>query len=71
MNKTIALKAILILSVAGMLFSGYLSYGELTSGTCPIGGGCTLLLGIPTCVYGFVMYTAIMIISIIGLKQKK
>ncbi|MFA5125413.1 MAG: hypothetical protein WC462_00230 [archaeon] len=71
MNKEIALKIILGLSLAGMLFSGYLSYGELTAGTCPVSGGCSLLFGIPACVYGFVMYTAVMIISIIGLKQKK
>jgi uncharacterized membrane protein len=71
MSKQTSFKTILIISIAGMLFSGYLSYGELTSGTCPIGGGCSALAGIPTCVYGFVMYTLVFIISIVGLKSTK
>jgi uncharacterized membrane protein len=70
-DKNLALKAILVIAIAGMAFSGYLSYGELTSGACPIGGGCSQLAGIPTCVYGFVMYTIVLIVSVLGLKAKK
>jgi uncharacterized membrane protein len=70
-DKNLALKVILMLAIAGMAFSGYLSYGELTRGTCPIGGGCSQLAGIPTCVYGFIMYTLVLIVSILGLKAKK
>lgn len=69
MNKGIALKIILVISIAGMLFSGYLSYGELLQKVCPI-EGCSYLLGLPVCVYGFVMYLAVFIISLIGLKSK-
>lgn len=69
-----ALWIILIVSVAGLLFSGFLSFSELFSGSCPL-GGCRNLLGMPTCVYGFVMYLAIFVISILGLgateKNKK
>ena len=71
MDKNTALKIILGLSIAGMLFSGYLSYGELTSGVCPVGGGCSSLFGLPTCVYGFVMYLAVFVVSVMGLRSKK
>ena len=56
MNQNTSLKIVLGISVVGMLFSGYLSYSELARETCPL-GGCSSLLGVPTCVYGFVMYT--------------
>ncbi len=70
MSKDATLKVILGISIAGMLFSGYLSYGELIKGVCSL-GGCSSKLGLPVCVYGFVMYLAVFIISIIGLKSKK
>jgi len=71
MDKTSSLKIVLALSVAGMLFSGYLSYGELVQNTCAAGGGCSSLLGMPTCVYGFVMYLAVFFVSLLGLRSKK
>ena len=69
MNQKLSLKIICGLSIAGMLFSGYLSYTELTAKVCALDGGCSMLGGIPTCVYGFVMYAAIFIISLLGLKK--
>jgi uncharacterized membrane protein len=69
MKKDTSLKAILAVSVAGMAFSGYLSYTELIRSGCIV-GGCTYLLGLPTCVYGFFMYTLVFLISILGLKSK-
>jgi uncharacterized membrane protein len=71
MEKDTALKVILVIAIGGMLFSGYLSYGELIQQTCVLGGGCSSLFGIPVCVYGFVMYTLVLIVSILGLKAKK
>lgn len=71
MDKQTSLRIILVISVAGLLFSGYLSYGELVEKVCPLGGGCSSLLGFPTCLYGFVMYLAIFVSSLIGLKSKK
>jgi len=65
-----ALTAILIISIAGLLFSGYLSYTELIQKTCPL-GGCSNLLGLPVCVYGFCMYLEIFIISVCRLKYKE
>jgi uncharacterized membrane protein len=70
MKKEVSLKTILIISIAGLLFSGYLSFNELIKNSCPL-GGCSNLFGVPVCVYGFVMYLVIFIIAILGLKSKK
>jgi len=75
MKKQTALWIIFWIAIAGMLFSGYLSYGELIAKSCyatKLGmGACTNVARIPACVYGFVMYTIILIISILGLRSKK
>ena len=70
MTKNRALKIILAVAVAGMLFSGYLSYGELVKNVCTI-GGCSYALGLPVCVYGFFMYTIVLILGITGLRAKQ
>jgi len=69
MKKQTALTIILIISIAGLLFSGYLSYSELFKSTCAL-GSCTNLVSIPACVYGFFMYLVLLVFSIIGLKSK-
>jgi uncharacterized membrane protein len=75
MKKQIALKIILWISIAGLLFSGYLSYTELFAGFCGASqlgmGSCTNVFQIPACVYGFFMYLAILIVVVLGLKSKK
>lgn len=70
MKKQTSLKIIFYLSIAGMLFSGYLSYTELLKKFCAL-GTCTNAAGIPACVYGFVMYVVVFIIAIIGLKSRE
>ena len=74
MKKDGYLKIILLFSVFGMLFSGYLSWGELFPGT-PSAFGCAAasskILGVPTCVYGFIMYLVVGILSLLALKSKK
>lgn len=71
MDKNDYLKTILGLSVFGMLFSGYLSYGELTK-TCSFGCSATGdILGLPACVYGLVMYTIITALAILAYREKK
>ncbi|MFH1181623.1 MAG: hypothetical protein V1702_01570 [Candidatus Woesearchaeota archaeon] len=70
MNKTIALIIILVISIGGMAFSGYLSYGELIQKTCSL-GGCSSMFGVPVCVYGFVMYLTIFLVSFLGLRDKQ
>lgn len=75
MKKETALKVIFVISIVGMLFSGYLSYTELFAGFCGASklgmGSCTNVFQIPACVYGLVMYLIIFIISIVGLNRKK
>ena len=71
MDKNLALKIILVISICGILFSGYLSYSELTKQTCPIGGGCTTVFSLPTCVYGFFMYLLVFVICLLALRSKK
>ena len=70
MNSKTALKTILIISIAGILFSGYLSYAELVKGLCAL-RTCSNVAGIPACVYGFVMYCVVFVIALLGLKSKK
>jgi uncharacterized membrane protein len=70
MKKETALKAILVISIAGILFSGYLSYMEIFAGKCALGGTCSSVASIPACVYGFVMYLVVFVISLLGLKKK-
>jgi uncharacterized membrane protein len=69
MNKKTALAIILILSIAGILFSGYLSYSEIVKKFCAL-GTCINVAGVPACVYGFFMYLIIFIISIMGIKSR-
>jgi len=75
MKKNTALKTILGISVAGILFSGYLSYTELFAGFCGAAelgmGNCSNVFQIPACVYGFVMYILVFVISLLGIKSKK
>jgi len=75
MKKELSLKIILGISIAGILFSGYLSYTEIFAGFCgssKLGiGACSNVFQIPACVYGFFMYLAILIISFIGLKKTR
>ena len=68
-NKT-TLIVILVISIAGLLFSGYLSFSEIFSGKCPV-GGCSSIFGIPVCLIGFVMYLIVFIFSLIGLSSRK
>ncbi len=69
-KKQDALKVILIIALAGILFSGYLSYNELFNGVCDI-KGCTTIAGLPVCVYGLVMYLVVFIVSWMGLRSRK
>jgi len=67
MKSKTALKTILVISIVGILFSGYLSYSELVREVCAL-GACSNVAGIPACVYGFVMYLVVFVIALLGLK---
>ena len=71
MDKNGYLKVIMALAVFGMLFSGYLSYGELF-GTCTLGcSAAGKIFGLPPCVYGLVMYTIITVLAYLAYSSKK
>ena len=71
MKKQTTLKILFGISLAGVLFSGYLSYVEIIQQVCALGDVCsTKVFTLPSCVYGFVMYIAGLIVSIIGLRSK-
>jgi hypothetical protein len=70
MEKEKALKIIFWVSLAGVLFSGVLSYIEIFKGVCPIGACETTIFTLPSCIYGFVIYLAILVISTFGIKNK-
>jgi len=63
--------AILIISICGILFSGYLSYKELFSKekSCSVqGGSCGIkIAGLPVCIYGLLMYLLVFVISLVGI----
>lgn len=71
MSMKRALQVVLAIGIAGMAFSGFLSYRELFGGApaCTIGaGGATTLLGLPACVYGLIMYAAVTVVAALGLR---
>ncbi len=53
-----------MLSLAGLMFSGYLSAIKLFTNTCALGEACPYFLGYPACWYGFVMYLALFIVTL-------
>ena len=71
MKKQTALKILFWVSLAGVLFSGYLSYTEIFQQFCALGICSTTVFSVPSCVYGFVMYVIGLIVSIIGLRSKR
>lgn len=72
MEKNIIFKRIfLVLSVAGVLFSGYMSGVKLFSKTCAFGESCPLFLGMPACYFGFVLFLSLFIISLLFILNKR
>ena len=77
MSKTLALKIIFGVAIAGVLFSGYLSYYELfvpegcSAAAISCGTKDITIASLPACVYGLVMYTIVLIISGLATFGKK
>lgn len=65
-----ALQLILVFALAGLTFSGTLTYREVfaSAAKCPSPGAPGTILGYPACVYGLIMYLAITVIAIVGLR---
>jgi uncharacterized membrane protein len=74
-NMKPLLVVILVLALGGLTFSGYLSYHELYGApgtpTCPAVGEPGTVLGAPPCIYGFVMYLAIVALAIVALTRRR
>jgi len=70
LKQNTAFNIILLVSLVGILFSGYLTFNEFTKGSCPA-GGCSTLLGLPVCVYGLIMYIILFVAALLGAREKK
>ncbi len=68
---------IFIISIAGLLFSGYLSYYELfvpagcSEAVISCGVNKVEIASLPACVYGFFMYLVIFGLSLMSLLRNK
>jgi uncharacterized membrane protein len=74
MNPRQSVRIIFVVSLAGLVFSGVLTYRELFGTqalTCPSPGAPGTIFGYPACVYGFVMYAVIVGIALAGVLGKK
>lgn len=58
------------LSLAGFLFSGYLSGTKFFTNTCAFGETCPQFLGYPACYFGFGLFTILFISSFLVLLKK-
>lgn len=75
MRTKTALKVILIISIVGMIFSGYLMMPEFIN-KCLGLDGCSIfvsqeIFGLSVWFYAFIMYLLLFIFSIVGLRSKK
>jgi hypothetical protein len=73
MTKQRALHTILAIASFGMAFSGYLTSHELfeeAAPACTPVGAAGTLLGYPPCVYGLLMYAAIVVVTTLGLRSE-
>lgn len=60
----------LLLSIAGVLFAGYLSFYKIVNETCALGEGCSYFLGYPTCLYGLIMFVLLFFASLLIYTKK-
>jgi len=68
-NATYA-KTALIITLAGVLFSGYLSAIKLFTDTCAFSEPCPYFLGYPACLYGFILFFGMCISSLLTLMNR-
>jgi hypothetical protein len=74
MSMKRALQIVFVISLAGIAFSGTLTYRELTGQTalvCPSPGAPGTIFGYPACVYGLFMYIVLAIVSGLGLVRTR
>ena len=66
MKTPIYIKTMFFLGLAGLLFSGYLSFTKFFTSTCAFNEPCPYFLGYPACYFGFGMFLVIFLSSIYG-----
>lgn len=54
------------LTLAGTLFSGYLAGTKLFTGSCALTEPCPYVWGYPACVFGFVLFAFMLLVSLRG-----
>lgn len=72
MDMKRALATTLIISLAGVAFSGFLTYREFaahTAACAPLAPAGTIF-GYPPCVYGLGMYLLLTVVSVLGLRAR-
>jgi hypothetical protein len=60
----------LFFTLAGVLFSGYMSFIKLFSKTCAFGETCPLFMGFSACYFGFLLFLTLFILSLILATKK-
>ena len=60
------LRITLGLTLAGVIFSGYLSAVRLVTGSCAFNESCPFFLGYPACWYGFAMFVSMFAVGLIS-----
>jgi uncharacterized membrane protein len=58
-------KAAIYVSLAGLIFSGYLAGTKLFSGGCAFKEPCPYFFGVPVCYVGFILYTILTALSLL------
>ena len=69
-SKTAYLVAF-ILAIAGVLFAGFLTISTKLYGVCPLKEPCPQFFGQLACIYGFILFAALLILSAIMLFKKE
>ena len=59
------------LTLAGVVFSGYLAGIKFFKATCAFNEPCPLFFGYPACYFGFLMFATMFVLSVIGLISPK
>jgi hypothetical protein len=60
-----------LISLAGTLFSGYLTASKMVADVCPLNEGCPYLFGYPSCLYGFLIFFSLLVLSLLYLYKPK
>jgi len=66
MKERVYLRICYALTLAGVLFSGYLSANKLFTGICAFNEPCPVFLGYPACWYGFGLFLIMFIVTVIA-----